>query len=81
MQAAIRLLAERKEKNFSLTSPLIALIEPFKSISVLGKWPKNRLLGKVKPNCLKCMVRRETARGSLGEKTSLRKCIRPLSGD
>jgi hypothetical protein len=24
-----------------------ALIEPFKSISVLGKWPKNRLLGQV----------------------------------
>jgi hypothetical protein len=29
----------------------------------------------------KCMVRRRTARGSLVEKTSLRKCIRPLSGD
>jgi hypothetical protein len=24
-----------------------ALIEPFKSISVLGKWPNNRLLGQV----------------------------------
>ena len=24
-----------------------ALIEQFKSISVLGKWPKNRLLGQV----------------------------------
>ncbi len=28
-----------------------------------------------------CMVRRRTARGSLVEKTSLRKCIRPLGGD
>ena len=28
-----------------------------------------------------CMVRRATARGSVAEKTSLRKCIRPLSGD
>ncbi len=27
-----------------------------------------------------CMVRRTTARVSLGEKTSLRKCIRPLVG-
>jgi hypothetical protein len=26
------------------------LIELFKSISVLGKWPKNRLSGKVNPN-------------------------------
>ena len=28
-----------------------------------------------------CMVRRTTARVSLGEKTSLRKCIRPSGGD
>ena len=28
-----------------------------------------------------CMVRRPTARGSLVEKTSLRKCIRPFGGD
>jgi hypothetical protein len=28
-----------------------------------------------------CMVRRATARESLGEETSLRQCIRPLSGD
>jgi hypothetical protein len=28
-----------------------------------------------------CMVPRATARGSLGEKTNLRQCIRPLNGD
>ena len=41
MQATIRLLSERKGKNFFLTSPLIGLIELFRSIYVPGKLTYN----------------------------------------